>query len=97
LNEDGSERTFWLDGDGTINANLEERNLPFVPHPTGCFTDKETGRRYGSYTFSCPELTSEGRCAVYRQRPEVCRKFEPAGGSRLCVHSGGAEGTGDGL
>lgn len=96
FNADGTERTFWVDGDGTVDAFVKERDLPFVPREIELFTDGESGRRYARVTFNCGALTEDGRCSTYRRRPDVCREFEPAS-SPLCVHFGGAEGTGDGL
>lgn len=95
FDKDDTERTFWLEGEGTVASFLEEHELPFVAKRTGVYQDAD--REYGSYVFSCPKVTPEGRCSIHRRRPQICRDFEPAGGSPLCVHSGGAEGTGDGL
>lgn len=92
----GGKMTFWLEGGGTVSEHLERHELPFAPVLEGEYED-DHGRRYGSYHFECPKLTPEGRCSIYEDRPRLCRAFEPAGGSKLCVHSGGAEGTGDGL
>ena len=94
---DGDERTFWLVGEGTVDDFLESRRLPFLAEQTGRYRDPEANREYGSFVFSCPALGEDGRCTMYRRRPDVCRNFEPANGSPLCVHSFGAEGTGDGL
>jgi Fe-S-cluster containining protein len=94
---EGEERTFWVEGDDTVEDYLGEHELPFTPELLEEFADPETGRKYGSYRFSCAKLDGDGRCSIYDDRPEICRNFEPAGGSLLCVHSFGAEGTGDGL
>lgn len=94
--EDG-ERTFWLEGKDTVAKHIKRRKWPFIATETGRFIDKDSGKEYASYKFHCPHLTAKGRCAIWQQRPKICRDFEPAGGSPLCIHSHGAEGTGDGL
>ena len=79
-------RTFWFDGDDTVELFLKSNDFPFVPilveeHES----EKKGGRKYGSYRFSCPKLTAEGRCSIYEDRPYVCRQYEPASSS-LCVY-----------
>lgn len=91
------ERTFWMDGDGTVEAFLQESGLPFTPELLERHSDEASGRDYGSYQFSCGHLDGHGRCGIYESRPAACRNFEAGGGSPLCIHSHGAEGTGDGL
>lgn len=67
--------------------------LPFVAIEP--FSDKEkeyetpNGDIY--WRFSCPKLGPDGRCTIYRNRPEPCRNFEPAS-EKLCVHFKGSEG-----
>lgn len=38
----------------------------------------------GCWYFWCPELTREGRCGDYPNRPDLCRSYEPMS-DRLCV------------
>lgn len=97
LFDGGNELSFWLRGNGTVKQHLAENKLPFIPSFEQAFVDGESNRKYGNYSFSCSKLTPEGRCSIHQDRPQLCRDLEPAGGSPLCVHSGGAEGTADGL
>lgn len=43
------------------------------------------------WRFFCTNLTLEGRCGDYENRPPICRGLEPAS-DQLCVHWKGAEG-----
>lgn len=64
-----------------------EMNLPFQPTEIhGLFTDEDSGRRYVTYAYSCPELLPNGRCGIYENRPNVCRDYKP-GTDALCVFS----------
>ena len=54
-------------------------------------TDADSKRPYGYVTFNCVNLTKDGRCGDYENRPWLCRVFEPGEGP-LCVHWRGAEG-----
>lgn len=38
-----------------------------------------------SWRWWCPALTSEGRCSIYENRPQLCKSFV-AGSDPLCVH-----------
>ncbi len=42
------------------------------------------GKPFYAYLFGCPELKADGRCGIYRKRPQVCRDFK-AGSGPLCV------------
>lgn len=88
-------RTHWADGglDG-VTKQVQDSGLPFVAvkQTSGLYTDDETGRPYATYEFSCPKLGDNGRCTIYRNRPEICRIYEPLSDG-LCVHFGGAEGV----
>lgn len=96
----GGEVSFRIDEDlkaQLLNHRPEEdkeagRKMPFVPViETSRSTDPESGREYASYVFRCSNLTTEGRCGDYENRPQLCRVFEP-GSDLPCVHYRGAEG-----
>ena len=89
------EHTFWLDENieqqvsGQDPENLS--NHPFeVLKVDEKFTDKKTGREYGTVVFKCKNLTAEGRCGDYENRPLLCKSYEPRS-DNLCVHYQGAE------
>lgn len=89
LSSGGESLTLWDDEDAV--QQLRARGLPFVSVAKhGTWKDEESGRTYSEHVYSCPVLTSDGRCGDYDNRPEVCRIFEPASDG-LCVHYGGAE------
>ena len=77
--------SFWHDeGEAPVWAWLEQNNLPFIPvRPHESFAEHE-GRRRGAWYFECPELKSDGRCAIYKTRPYLCRSYSPASDA-LCV------------
>ena len=43
----------------------------------------DTGETGIQYEFSCSALGPDGRCTIYDQRPDICRKFE-AGSDPTC-------------
>lgn len=63
-----------------------ENGLPMFK-PTGEPDITPEGVRW---RFSCSALTREGRCSIYLDRPDLCRRYE-AGKDDLCVHSHGTE------
>lgn len=74
--------------------------LPFEPVEESDWRDPEDGHAR-RWIFDCPKLDPEGRCTIYRERPQLCRRFRPKS-SPLCVEfkapdsetasaSGGAE------
>lgn len=36
------------------------------------------------YTYNCPALGHDGRCTIYEDRPDICRRYQP-GQDQLCV------------
>lgn len=94
--DSGQECSYWDD------TSIEEQTKhfpqwPFIPNEKkDTYTDAESGRTYSTWSFNCKNLLPNGRCGDYENRPDLCRRFEPASGP-LCVHYMGAEGTGDGL
>jgi len=63
--------------------NSNHVGVPFMP-----LFRRESGR----WSYWCPNLSREGRCLDYENRPVTCRIFEPAS-DPLCVHYNGAEGV----
>lgn len=59
---------------------VSSEDLPFVP-----LERKVAGAEASTWWWTCPKLTSEGRCSIYDERPGICRQFE-AGSDPLCVH-----------
>lgn len=39
----------------------------------------------GKYAFWCTALGPDGRCTIYDERPDLCRRYV-AGSDGLCVH-----------
>lgn len=95
------EQTYWLDEpiEPQLRSGMSkdtDRPVPFrIAKVREQYTDKESGRPYGHVDFSCVNLTPEGRCGDYENRPWLCRHFEPASGN-ICVHYKGAEAGADG-
>ncbi len=86
--------TFWVDeGKKPVRKWLDEKDLTyFLPsYRSQIYTD-ENGREYAAWNFNCTALQPDGRCGIYRKRPDVCRNFKEASGT-LCVHFQGAEGV----
>ena len=65
-------------------SDRESRPMPFVPWQRVRTADDEFWR------WRCTELTADGRCGIYENRPRACQVFEPAS-DPLCVHWRGAE------
>lgn len=42
----------------------------------------------GRWRWTCTQLLPNGRCGIYEDRPEVCRRYRP-GEDPLCVHHWG--------
>lgn len=89
--ENRDEVTLWLDE--PFDDQMSTHGVPFAARAVGEPILDETGRPFTRVKFDCRRL-SNGRCADYESRPEVCRNFEAGSGS-LCVHFDGAE-SGDG-
>lgn len=50
--------------------------LPFVPGEQ---------KLDGTWYYSCTQLQKDGRCGIYEERPDLCRRYD-AGSDPLCVH-----------
>lgn len=92
----GRNLTTWV-GDGESERQMADMGLPFValdvlqgPWIHTAPGDPHDGREYVRHVWGCPKLDGAGRCTIYDDRPDLCRRFEP-GSDRLCVHFGGAE------
>ena len=95
LDKAGDEKRFPLAGPKTIDKHNEKLGRRFKAELRETVTENEI--EYGLYNMSCLELSTDGRCRTYNDRPKICRDLEPAGSGLLCIHSGGSEGTGSGL
>jgi Fe-S-cluster containining protein len=49
----------------TVRRMVKMEGLPFTPMEKGNV----------EWFFSCSKLTESGRCGIYEDRPEVCRKY----------------------
>src|SRR4051794_11155545 len=87
LDDDGKSHryTVWDDESKVVAEMLARRKLPFVPiEKRGICVDKNTGRTYSSYNYSCTKLQEDGRCGDNENRPQLCRDYQP-GTDNLCV------------
>jgi Fe-S-cluster containining protein len=81
---DGNELTTWADeGIEAAVAHCEVNNVPFVPDHIDRRFEHE-GREYVTWRYSCPKLLANGRCGIYLERPETCRRYL-SGKDALCV------------
>lgn len=81
-------RSYWKDeGLEAAQRDLIHWNNPFVvlDWQPQTYTD-DTGRDYAHLICSCPKVTAEGKCSIYKDRPRTCRIFA-AGSDPLCVFS----------
>ena len=60
---------------------IEPTGIPFIPLERGAD---------GRWLWECTKLGPDGRCTIYRSRPQLCKDFAPAS-DRLCAHWNGAE------
>lgn len=74
-----------------IQRTLDLENLPFELIGWVWLHKYEGKSLEGVAMFNCPELLPNGRCGIYENRPELCRKFEE-GSEPLCVHYNGEAG-----
>jgi Fe-S-cluster containining protein len=87
------EFTLWDDDFAAAHKVLKEHSLPFeLAGKVATYLDEDSGRTYSSVKYNCPLVTAEGRCGDYENRPDLCRRYEPASDG-LCVHFRGAEGV----
>lgn len=79
------------EGTSPTGSVLKHEPLPFEPLRPYYWNSKRGGRSPVScqWMFSCPMLRADGRCGVYEQRPDVCRKYEP-GTDRMCAEFEGS-------
>ena len=92
---------FWRAGTTlkTIRAWLRKNKFSFRPlrrYTQWVGTDvvegtNVTGVLMEQWLFSCPKLGPNGRCTIYKDRPELCKTYEP-GNDMMCVHVRGPDG-----
>lgn len=94
LSLDGVRTTYWSDnGVDGITKQIRANGLPFDPlYKTAGPWKDEDGRPYEVWALTCPKLNVDGRCSIYKSRPDLCKAYEAASDG-LCVHYGGAEGV----
>lgn len=78
--------TFWKSSwEEDAQHWVEQQGVPFAPHSHGpVHVDEESGEEFVLVWFHCPEVTAEGRCGIYENRPDTCRIFVP-GSDQLCA------------
>ncbi len=86
LNNGTHSPAFTADRWADLGTEYAKRNgLPFIPlepykgESEFGWTDDKVGIRW-----TCKNLTPEGRCGDYENRPNLCRIYEP-GSDRLCA------------
>lgn len=91
LSRGGQQIVYWKDTwEQDYQADFAENKYPFVAtgireeYSVQDQSDPDFGKQYVSLWYSCPKVTSEGRCSIYKNRPMLCRTFLP-GSSALCV------------
>lgn len=84
--------TFWDDTEPRLPLHPGE---PFVLlERWGQWTVEfgpDTGRTYSAWLWTCPKLGADGRCTIYEQRPEICRRYEPLTDGLCAMHPGHKE------
>jgi Fe-S-cluster containining protein len=65
-------------------AYADRHHLPFIPLETYESTVEGSDDGYVGIRWQCKNLTPEGRCGDYENRPELCRIYEP-GQDKLCA------------
>jgi len=85
---DTDQPVFWINNWREDALAYAQRNkFPFVPIGIAqTWTDDVDGEYMTPY-WSCPKVSSDGRCTIYAERPTLCREFEP-GSCALCVFDG---------
>lgn len=85
----GNSRDGYFDG---LNMSRDEAEdlaqryaLPFVPLHTEMRHEADGAPKGWAWRWSCPELTPEGRCSIYANRPDLCRRYQ-AMDDDLCVY-----------
>lgn len=80
---DGNSRTFWDDETPQIWDGL-----PFKPKERwGQWTVEsgpDVGRTYSAWRWTCTKVGADGKCTIYEDRPDLCRRFEPLS-DQLCA------------
>lgn len=79
-------------GPRMIRRALRRQELPFEPIERAELLTDPDGQQFETWVYRCRALQDDGRCGIYDRRPQLCRDY-PAGGDRMCVHHGGAEGV----
>lgn len=76
----------WSAGVEDIQRILDAKDLPFIPiRREGTWKKGDDGELETGWLYSCPRLSPAGRCTIYENRPELCKKYT-AGEDNMCFH-----------
>lgn len=67
---------------------LLEMGLPFEPVAVRSTYETEDKLKYITALYSCPKVTVDGRCSIYQDRPQLCRKYLPGNSDICCFYKG---------
>lgn len=78
----GEQREPWVFWDDDEDGPVLAPPLPFVAVERfwqwTVESGPDTGRTYSEWWWTCPKLdSSSGRCTIYADRPDLCRRYEP--------------------
>ena len=96
LSADDTPLSTWV-GEGEAAKQMVKVGLPFEPLEHGPIfktaddDPDDPAREFTVWSWRCPRLQPDGRCGDYENRPDLCRRFEPAS-NLLCVHWSGEAG-----
>lgn len=91
LTGSGGEVRFYreIPGSAVSEADLEiaalAAGLPFRPNRRRFIATDQVGE-FEIWTWRCPHVTRDGRCAIYETRPEVCRSYRPGVDAMCALH-----------
>lgn len=89
LSQGGFEVTFW---EGSwkkdVETFLKEKKLPFIPVKIHAYYQTKEFFKYVTVVYSCPKVTPEGRCSIYKDRPDLCKRYLPGESDICCFYKG---------
>ena len=73
-----------------VVAAMRKYKLPFIPLRPISFEDWKYGDVPNSerWLYTCPEVTRNGRCRIYKKRPHPCKVYEPGYDSSCTMYNG---------
>lgn len=75
----------------TIMKWLRSKKLNFFRPLRRSHVWTAEGKVWEQWQFNCTRLLKNGRCGAYKDRPELCKVYEP-GSDMMCVHVRGLDG-----